>query len=87
MHLEDMPETWDEGGSQESMMVTLAENHSSGDMKPEEAISCCHAGTLLKHLPTHKIFNSKFILPTRNAGTERMTNPNLRLIPRGSTNH
>ena len=38
-HLEDMPETWHRGGSQESMGVTLAETHSSGNIEPEEAIS------------------------------------------------
>ena len=46
--LEDVPETWDAGASQESMGVTFAETHSSGDMEPEEATSCSQAGTLLK---------------------------------------
>ena len=35
----------DRGGSQESMEVTLAESHSTGDMEPEEATSCSQAGT------------------------------------------
>jgi hypothetical protein len=39
-HLWNVPETCDEGGSQESMGVTLAETPSSGDMEPEVAISC-----------------------------------------------
>jgi hypothetical protein len=30
-----MTETWDGGGSQESMWVTLAETHSCGDMERE----------------------------------------------------
>jgi hypothetical protein len=33
-HLEGLPETWN-GGSQESVGVTLAETLSSGDMEPE----------------------------------------------------
>jgi hypothetical protein len=32
-----MLETWDHGVSQESMEMTLAETHSSGDMEPKEA--------------------------------------------------
>ena len=39
-HLKDMEETYDKGGSQESMGVTLAVTYSSGDMKLEEATSC-----------------------------------------------
>ena len=39
-----MPETWDGGGSEESMRVTVAETPSSGDMEPEEAIPCSQAG-------------------------------------------
>ena len=37
-HLEDIPETWEDRGSQ-SMMVTLTETHRSRDMEPEEATS------------------------------------------------
>ena len=44
----DMPETWNGGGSQESMGVILAETHNSGDMEPKEAISCSQAGTPLE---------------------------------------
>ena len=36
-HLQDKTETWDKGGAQESMGVTLAVTHSIGDMKPEKA--------------------------------------------------
>lgn len=39
-HLEDMSETWDEGGYLESMGVILAETHSNRDMEPEEFTSC-----------------------------------------------
>ena len=38
-------DTWDKGGAQESMGVTLAVTHSIGDMEPEEATSCSQAGT------------------------------------------
>lgn len=34
-YLEDMPETWDRGGSQESMGMTLVETDSSGNMEAE----------------------------------------------------
>ena len=43
--LQDETETWDKGGTQESMGVTLAVTHSIGDMEPEEATSCSQAGT------------------------------------------
>jgi hypothetical protein len=39
-----MPETWNGGGSQESMGVTLAETPSSGDIEPEETTSYSQAG-------------------------------------------
>ena len=42
-HLQDETETWDKGGAQESMWVTLAVTHYIWDMEPEEATSCCHA--------------------------------------------
>ena len=38
-HLQDMPETSDGIGFQESMGVTLAETYSNGDMEPEVDIS------------------------------------------------
>jgi hypothetical protein len=44
-HLKDVPKTWDRGGAQESMVVTLAVTHSIGDMKPEKATSCSQSGT------------------------------------------
>ena len=65
-------ETWDKGGTQESMGVTLAVTHSIGDMEPEEATSFSQAATPVerqRHQPTHKTFNPKFILSTRNADT------------------
>ena len=34
-HLEDIKETWDGGGSQESMGVSLAKTHNIGDMELE----------------------------------------------------
>ena len=40
-----MTETWDKVGTQESMGLTLAVIHSTGDMEPEEATSCSQAGT------------------------------------------
>ena len=41
-------ETWDKGGTQESMGVTLAVTHSIGDMEHEEVTSCSQAGTPLE---------------------------------------
>lgn len=38
-HLQDKTETWDKGGTQESMRVTLAMTHSIGDMGPEKTTS------------------------------------------------
>ena len=62
--------------------VTLAVTHYIGDVEPEETTSC-QAGAPVeqwRHQPTHKTFNPKFILSTRNAGmgdgaeTEGMAN-------------
>ena len=50
--------------------VTLAVTHI-WDMEPEEVTSSSQAGTPVeqwRHQPTHKTFNPKFILSTRNAG-------------------
>ena len=47
-HLQDETETWEKGGAQESMGVTLAVTHSIGDMEPEEATSCSQPGTLVE---------------------------------------
>ena len=44
-HIQDMTETCDEGGTQESMWMTLAVTHRIGDMEPEEATSCSQAET------------------------------------------
>ena len=63
-NLEYMPETWYEGGSQESMGVTLAENPSSGEIEPGVATSCSQAGFPVeegRHQSTHKTFCPKSI--------------------------
>jgi hypothetical protein len=36
-------ETWDSGGTHDSMGITLAVTHSIGDMEPEEATFCSKA--------------------------------------------
>jgi hypothetical protein len=38
-------ETWDRGGTKESMKVTIVVTYSIEDMGPEEAPSCSQAGT------------------------------------------
>ena len=42
-----MTKTWDKGGTQESMAVTLAVTHSigDGDIESEEATACRQSGT------------------------------------------
>ena len=47
-HLLKKTETWGKGGTQESMGVTLAVTHNTGDMEPGEVVSCGQAG-----IPTH----------------------------------
>jgi hypothetical protein len=47
-HLQDKAETWDKGGAQESMEVTLAVAHYFGAMEPEEATSYSQAGTTIE---------------------------------------
>ena len=46
-HLQDVTKTWDKGGTQESMAVTLAVTHSigDGDIESEEATACRQSGT------------------------------------------
>jgi hypothetical protein len=39
-HLQDETETWDKGGTQESMGVTLTVTHNVGGLEHEEAIFC-----------------------------------------------
>lgn len=61
------------GEAPRSLRVTLAEIPSSGDSKPEVATSCNQVGASeeeQRHQCTHKIFNPKFVLPTRNAGAK-----------------
>jgi hypothetical protein len=55
------------------MGVILAETSSSKDMELEVATSCSQAGPQVKglgHQPTHKTFNPKIFLSTRNEGTK-----------------
>jgi hypothetical protein len=53
-HLKDVTETWDRGGTQESMVVTLAMTHSIGDTELKETTSCSQAGTSGERgTPTH----------------------------------
>ena len=42
---EHVTETWDKESIQESIAVTLAVTHKTGDMEPEEATSYSQAGT------------------------------------------
>jgi hypothetical protein len=41
----DETETWDKGGTQDSVRVTLAVTHYTGDMEPEKGTSCSQAAT------------------------------------------
>jgi hypothetical protein len=41
-------ETWDWGGTQESVGVSLDVTRSTGDMEPSEAASCSQAGTVVE---------------------------------------
>ena len=41
-------EIWDLGGSQQSVLVTLAKMYNSGDMASEVATSCSQAGLPVK---------------------------------------
>jgi hypothetical protein len=53
--------------------VRLAVTNNIGDMETEEVTSCSQAGTPVvqeRYKLTHKTFNLKFILSTRNAGME-----------------
>jgi hypothetical protein len=43
--LQDETDTWDKGGTQESVWVTLAVTHYIGDMEPELATSYSQAQT------------------------------------------
>jgi hypothetical protein len=44
-HLENVPEIWNRGDTQESMGVIFTVTLSTGDMKPKDATSCNQAGT------------------------------------------
>lgn len=68
-----MTETWDGGGSQESMWVTLAETHSCGDMEREQTTPYSQTAFPVKgeeHQPICKTFDPKFVLSTTNTGTK-----------------
>lgn len=43
-NLQEVPKTWDRGGSQESLWMTLAKMPNYRDMEPAEATSCSQAG-------------------------------------------
>jgi hypothetical protein len=47
-HLKDLPETWNRGGAQESMRMTLAVTCSIRDMELEESISSNQIRTPVK---------------------------------------
>lgn len=64
--------TWYKGGIQESIGETVTVTHHTGDMEPEESTSCSHVGTPVEQQgdkSTHKTFNPKCFLSTRNEGT------------------
>ena len=66
-----MTETHSNGNPQESMGVTLSVTQNTEEMESKKATSYSQAGTpmeLQRHQPTHKTFDPKFILSTRNAG-------------------
>lgn len=82
-HLQKETKTWDKGGTQKAMKVTLAVTQSTGNVEPEEPISCSQAGTWQqRHKHTHKTFNPKCILSKRNAGTKIKQR-----LKEGSINH
>lgn len=43
-HLQEEMDNYDMGGAQESIWVFLAVSHSTGDMEPEEVVSCGQEG-------------------------------------------
>jgi hypothetical protein len=58
-HLENVPDTWDRGGAQESLGMTLSTILSICDMETEESTSFTQAGTLAEsegHQTTHNSF-------------------------------
>ena len=88
--------TWNRGGTQESMWVTLAKMPNGGNIELEEATSCRQARPPVEregHQATHKICDPKFVLSRRNTEMEqrlkeRPTNnqPKSKPIPWVSTN-
>ena len=50
-------DTWDKGGAQESMGMTLAVTHYTADMESKEATSCSpvEQGLIQKQLPVPRI--------------------------------
>lgn len=47
-HLQDVTETWNRGGTQESMELTLTVTHYIDNTEPEEVSSCNQTGTLVE---------------------------------------
>lgn len=71
--LEEVPETQDVGGSQESMMVTLEEMLNCWDMEPEGTTFSSQTGPPVEecvHHPTYKTFDTKSVLYKISAGTK-----------------
>lgn len=66
-------DSWE--GSQESLLVTLAERNSSGDLQCEENTPGNHAGPWVEgyeHQRTRKTLNPNFVLSKRNPRTKRL---------------
>ena len=68
--LQEVPETWDDGGSQESMCVTLGGMLNSGHIELEEMTSSSKSVEEWEHQPTYKTFNPKLVLYERHRGTK-----------------
>lgn len=74
-NLQNVPETWDVKGIQESMWVTLAKIPNKGRWRVhnEESTSCNLKGTPVEgweHQPTFKFLGPELFLSMGNAGTE-----------------
>lgn len=71
-HFWDFPETWDRESHIKSLGVTLAETLAAGYMKPEVTTSYSQAGFPVEDKDSNplNIFDLKFVLPIRCAGTK-----------------
>jgi hypothetical protein len=97
-HLQDETESWDKGGTQESMWVTLTVTHYNEDMEPEEVTPVARQEPQWSDRdtkPPKKISTQLFVPSTRNSGMrdgvrlrDWPTNNrhNLRPLPWASTN-